>query len=111
MSGKLKEMLWLSKIMFSKDREKNISSCLKLKADFKYGNLIRNLIFFKKKETDSVLDNVMGEKNIFNKFIVMDDVLGLADRSKDFANFLTVVQKLNFTCVYVFHTIYPSRSN
>ena len=41
----------------------------------------------------------------------MDDVSGLADKSDDFANFLTVSQKFNFTCVYVFHTIYPMRSN
>ena len=41
----------------------------------------------------------------------MDDVSGLADKSDDFANFLTLSQKFNFTCVYVFHTIYPMRSN
>ena len=32
----------------------------------------------------------MDEKNMFNKLIVMDDILDLADRSNDFANFLTV---------------------
>ena len=32
----------------------------------------------------------MDEKNMFNKLIVMDDILGLADKSNDFANFLTV---------------------
>ena len=58
----------------------------------------------------------MGEKNIFNKLIVMDDVVmddvsGLADRSNDFANFLSVARKFNFTCVYVFHTIHSSRCN
>ena len=29
----------------------------------------------------------MGEKNKFNKLIVMDDVSGLADRSNEFKNF------------------------
>ena len=53
----------------------------------------------------------MGENNVFNKLIVMDDVAGLADKSDNFANFLTVSRKFNFTCVYVFHTIYPTRSN
>ena len=54
----------------------------------------------------------MGEKNIFNKLIVVDDdVSGLADRFNDFANFFSVARKFNFTCVYVFHTIYPSRCN
>ena len=39
----------------------------------------------------------------------MDDVSGLADKSDDFANFLTVSRAFNFTCVYVFHTMYPTR--
>ena len=70
------------------------------------------LTFFKKKrQKDKVVVNVMGEKNIFNKLIVMDDILGLADKSNKFANFLTVSRKFNFTCVYVFHTMYPTRSN
>ena len=42
-----------------------------------------------------VLDNV----------IVMDDVSGLADRSNEFSNFLTVSRKYGLTCVYIFHTI------
>ena len=29
----------------------------------------------------------MGEKNIFDKLNVMGNILGLADRSNDFANF------------------------
>ena len=41
----------------------------------------------------------------------MDDVSGLADKSDDFANFLTVSRKYEITCVYIFHTIYPSREN
>ena len=53
----------------------------------------------------------MREKNIFYKLVVMDDILGLADKSNKFANFLTVSRKFNFTCVYVFHTMYPTRSN
>ena len=40
----------------------------------------------------------------------MDDVSGLADKSDNFANFLDVSRKFNFTCVYVFHTIYPTRN-
>ena len=41
----------------------------------------------------------------------MDDVWGLADKSNESANFLTVSRKFNFTCVYDFHAIYPNRSN
>ena len=31
----------------------------------------------------------MGEKNVFNKVIVMDNIPGLADKSDDFANFIS----------------------
>ena len=41
----------------------------------------------------------------------MDDVSGLADKSDEFANFLTVSRKYGLTCVYIFHTIYPTRQN
>ena len=52
----------------------------------------------------------MGEDHVFNKLIVMDNVSGLADKSDNLANFLSVPRKLNFTCVNVFHTIYPTRN-
>ena len=41
----------------------------------------------------------------------MDDVWGIADRSYEFGSFLTVARKFNFACVYVFHTMYPSKIN
>ena len=41
----------------------------------------------------------------------MDNVLGLADKLEEFANFLTVSRKFGLTCVYIFHTIYPTRQN
>lgn len=44
----------------------------------------------------------MGEENIFNRLIVMDGVSGFAIRSNDFASFLIIARKFNFTCVYVF---------
>ena len=71
-----------------------------------------HLTFFqRKKQVDNDIDIVMGENNIFDNFIVMDDVSGVADKSDDFANFLTVSRKFNFTRVYVFHTMYPTRPN
>ena len=70
------------------------------------------LTFFqRKRQSDDSIDIVMDENNVFNKLIVMDDVSGLADKSNNFANFLTVSRKFNFSCVYVFHTMYPTRSN
>ena len=35
----------------------------------------------------------------------------LADKSEDFSNFLTVSRKYGFSCLYVFHTIYPGRQS
>ena len=53
----------------------------------------------------------LGEKIAIDKLIVMDDASGLADRCEDFSNFLTVSRKYGFSCVYVFHTIYPGRQS
>ena len=44
---------------------------------------------------------------LLDKLIVMDDVSGLADKSDEFANFLTVFRKYGITYVYIFYTIYP----
>ena len=38
----------------------------------------------------------------------MDDVSGVADISKKFANFLTVSRKFGYNSVYVFHKIVPA---
>ena len=50
----------------------------------------------KKKPDDSIVNNVMGEKNIFNKLIVMDDISGLDDRSNEFVNLLTLLASTFF---------------
>ena len=114
--GELKKTFWMSRIPLSAGREKNISECFGKNVNFKYPQSMEkfnmDLTFLKRKrQTDDIVDNIKGEKNMFNKLIVMDDVLGLAYRSNNFANFLTVAQKINFTGVYVFYAIYPSRSN
>ena len=43
--------------------------------------------------------------------MIMDDVPGLADESKKFAAFLTVTRKYSYSCVYIFHTIFPEKAN
>ena len=40
----------------------------------------------------------------------MDDLLDLADKSNDFANFITVTQKYGYIWLYIFHVIYPTKS-
>ena len=85
-----------------------MSVCFNTTARFKYPQTVDDfnmeLAFFQRKGDDNV-DIVMDENNIFNKIIVMDYVLALADKSNDFANFLTVSRKFNFTCAYVFHAM------
>ena len=48
---------------------------------------------------------------IIGKIIVMDNVSGLTDKSDEFANFLTVFTKYVIICVYIFHTMQPTRQN
>ena len=114
--GDLKEIYWIKKIPLSTQREKSISSCFQKNVDFKYRQTVdefnmRLTCFQRKRHIDNDIGVVMGENIIFDKLIVMDDVSGLADKSDDFANFLTVSRKFSFTCVYVFHAMYPTRSS
>ena len=44
-----------------------------------------------------------------DRLIVMGDVSDLAGSSEEFTNFLTVSQKYGLPCVYIFHTLYPTR--
>ena len=44
-----------------------------------------------------------------DRLIVMGNVSDLADSSEEVTNFLTVSQKYGLTCVYIFHTLYPTR--
>ena len=53
----------------------------------------------------------LGKNMIMDRLIVMDEVSDLADRSEKFASFLTLSQKYGLTCVYIFHTIYPTRQH
>ena len=57
------------------------------------------------------VENDLGEKMIFDKLIVMDEVSGLADKLDEFANFLTVSIKYGITCIYIFHTIHRNKQN
>ena len=53
----------------------------------------------------------MDENILMDRVIVMDDVSGLAEKSENFAEFLTVSRKFGFSCVYIFHTNYPTKNN
>ena len=115
--GELKKVKWLSGIKLSKKREAEIESNFYCEVKFSYP-----------KDTDELADevegyklqnniqnsenvNIFGEKSKRDKLIVFDDVSGLADESKKFVSFLTVARKYNYNCIYIFHTIYPEKSN
>ena len=44
-----------------------------------------------------------------DRLIVMDDVSGLANSCKEFADLLTITRKDRYHCIYVFHIIIPDR--
>ena len=65
------------------------------------------LLEMDKRNKATYVENDLGEKRLLDKVIVMDDVSGLADKSDDFANFLTASRKYGIT--YIFHTTYCNR--
>ena len=109
------EVFWVSKIFLNKEREDAIRDSFEDKKvhvsypqdlnEFNY--LIENFMQVKA----DYIDNDMGELPAVNRLIVLDDVSGLADKSEGFSNFLTVTRKHGFSCLYVFHTIYPGRQS
>ena len=122
--GELKTVKWLSGIKLSKKREAEIESNFKCDVNFAYPNdkeeLADKIDEYKlesesneeeEEEEENENVNTFGENKKRNKLIVFDDVSGLADDSKKFASFLTVARKYNYSCVYVFHTIYTEKSN
>ena len=113
MFGDVKEVYWISKIELSKDREENIRDCfVKQNVKFDYPNNVEeldDLLEMYRCQKADYIENDLGENMVFDKLIVMDDVSGLAGKSDEFANFLTVSKKYDLTCVYIFHTIYPTK--
>ena len=63
--------------------------------NFKYPHRLKDFNM----ELDCKDNILMGENNVFNKLVVMDYISGLAEKSDNFANFLTVSRKFNFTCL------------
>ena len=107
------DVFWVSKIVLTQDRENSIRDSFEEQEvhfsyphdldDFNY--LVGNFMQYKSDYVDSEL----GEQLAVTRLIIIDDVSGLADKSEEFSNFLTVSRKYGFSCLYVFHTIYPGR--
>ena len=113
--GDLKEVYWISKIELSKDREDNIRACFTDQiVKFDYPNNVEefdDLLETHRLKKAEYIENDLGENMVLDKVIVMNEVSGLADRSIESANFLTVSRKYGVTCVYIFYKIYPARQN
>ena len=90
MFGEIKDVISLSKIPLSTEREDDIRSCfIDEQIDFKYPNSIEEfeelIEIFQRKKTPYFV-NSLGEKIKLDRLIVMDDVSSLADKSEDFSN-------------------------
>ena len=117
--GKLKKAEWVSYIILTREREAEIESCFQCEVEFHYPQdqvALSDLIEeFKnrssKNSNENNVNNIFGKKTVRDELIIMDDVSGLADESKKFAAFLTVTRKYNYNCVYIFHTVFPEKSN
>ena len=113
--GDISEVYWISKITLSDEREDKIRDSFSNQevhfnypANIEYFNyLIEN---FMQKKSEYV-NSDMGKDMVTDRLIVMDDVSGLAEKSDNFANFLTVPRKHHFSYLLVFYTIYPNRQN
>ena len=115
--GDIVKTEWISGIDIDEKREAEIQSSFSNETEVhivKEPNELDSLIkTFKLKSHEEITDennvNISFDKNKKpNRLIVMDDVSGLADVSKKFANFLTVSKKFGYHCVYIFHVITPS---
>ena len=97
MFGDIRTVGWISKIELSKTRAGQLRKSFSYgKVHFHYSDDVgkfETLIESFKVENDFVnnLSNkIMGENKELDKFIVMEDVSGLADKSNEFGNFLIV---------------------
>ena len=110
------EVFWVSKIFLTPERENAIRDCfMDQHVQFAYPNNIDDFNYlidsFMINKSQPIVENELGELPHIDKLIIMDDVSGLADKSEEFSNFLTVSRKYGFSCVYLFHTVYPGRQS
>ena len=115
--GDIVKTEWVSGIEIDTSREAEIQSCFsnetKVHVATERDELDALIENFKLKALENSNDNVnlsnsFGEIRKMDRLIVLDDVSGVADLSKRFANFLTVSRKYGYNVVYVFHVIIPS---
>ena len=123
MFGGIDSVDWISKIELSEAREHQIRESFRYASvEFHYPNdlgefeTILELLKDNKSDVNTNInveadDLEIGEKDVFDRLIVMDDVTGLADKSNEFCNFLTVSRKFRYSCIYIFHIVFPQLKN
>ena len=110
---------WISKIELSENREQQIRQTFGYASvEFHYPNDVGEFFY----DVDLLKDNKtivnienddleIEENDVLDRVIVMDNVSGLVNKSTEFSSFLTVSRKYRYTCVYIFHIIFPHMSN
>ena len=78
----------------------------------KFDVLIQNSQWKTKEDYDDEFKNedILGERKV-DKLIVMDNVLGLADKPNDFGSFFNRLQKIWIYAIFLFHILYLSNVN
>ena len=78
----------------------------------KFDVLIQNSQWKTKEDYDDEFKNedILGERKV-GKLIVMDNVLGLADKPNDFGSFFNRLQKIWIYVIFLFHVLYLSNVN
>ena len=118
--GDVKTADWVSKINLFRGREDNLRKTFSYASvEFHYPEDLSEfdtlLETFRDEEAEEednsdVNNIIMGEIRELDRLIVMDNVSGLAGKSNEFSSFLTVSQKFGYSCLYIFHIIFPNRS-
>ena len=111
--GSIIKTEWVSGIEIDTAREAQIQSCFdnptQIYTATEKDTLDGLIELFKSnamEENENVnISSGYGEEKTMNRLIILDDVSGIADISKKFANFLTVSRKYGYNVVYVFHVI------
>ena len=117
--GNINSVDWISKVGLSESREHQVRQSFSYASvEFHYHNNIAEfetiLDLLKDHKSHVNIENQfdeLGESDVFDRVIVMDDVSGLEDKSSDLCSFLTVSRKYRYTCMYIFHIVFRNLSN
>ena len=114
--GNLVKTEWISGIDIVEKRKAKIQSCFSTETEVhiaKESDELDSLTETLKLRTNDIADKndvnyLFGENKKIDRLVVMNDVSGVTDICKKFANFLTVSRKFGYHCAYVFHVIAPA---